>query len=134
MNVRNCRKCGKLFNYAVGPLMCPDCVKALEESFSRVKAYIEEHTGCGIKEVAEECEVDVNQIQQWLREERLQLGEGTQIELTCESCGALIRSGRFCDKCKATVTGGFNQILNAARPQPTVQKKEKESPRMRFIN
>lgn len=134
MNVRNCRKCGKLFNYAVGPLMCPDCVKALEEEFQKVKAYIQEHQNCGIHEVARECEVDVNQIQQWLREERLQLGEGSQIELTCESCGVLIRSGRFCDKCKANVSSGFTQMLNDARPQPTIKKEERESPRMRFLS
>lgn len=134
MNVRNCRKCGKLFNYAIGPLMCPDCVKGLEEEFQKVKAYIQEHQNCGIHEVSRECEVDVNQIQQWLREERLQLGEGSQIELTCESCGVLIRSGRFCDKCKANVAGGFNKMLNDAKPQPVIKKEERESPRMRFLN
>ena len=30
MNVRNCRKCGAIFNYVMGPIMCPACRDALE--------------------------------------------------------------------------------------------------------
>ena len=64
MNVRNCRKCGKLFNYAMGPIICPQCKDELEEKFKQVKTYISDHSGCGIQEVARECEVEVSQIQQ----------------------------------------------------------------------
>lgn len=133
MNVRNCRKCGKIFNYALGPIMCPQCREGLEKQFKDVKSYIQDHPGCGIKEVSEACDVDTTQIQQWLREERLQFAEDSMMQLTCESCGTTIRSGRFCDKCKAAVLNGFNSITRAAAPQSEVKKDTKDSPRMRFI-
>ena len=34
MNVRNCRKCGKLFNHVMGMPICPACKDALEKSRS----------------------------------------------------------------------------------------------------
>ena len=43
MNARNCRKCGKLFNYVSGPPICMACREALEEKFQEVKNYIFEH-------------------------------------------------------------------------------------------
>lgn len=135
MNVRNCRKCGKIFNYAMGPIMCPQCREGLEEKFKEVKAYVQNHPGCGIREVSQECDVDTSQIQQWLREERLQFSDDSAVQLVCEACGTSIRSGRFCDKCKNAVLNGFNRTLQSAAPQAPAPKQDtKESPRMRFIN
>ena len=73
MDVRNCRKCGRIFNYVMGPIMCPACVEAQEAKFQTVKTYIRENPGVGVPEVARECDVETSQIYQWLREERLQL-------------------------------------------------------------
>ena len=67
MNARNCRKCGKLFNYVSGPPICMACREALEEKFQEVKNYIFEHRSVTIPEVSEACGVSTNQIQQWLR-------------------------------------------------------------------
>ncbi|MCR4678837.1 MAG: flagellar protein [Lachnospiraceae bacterium] len=134
MNVRNCRKCGRLFNYAMGPLMCPQCREALEEKFKEVKAYISEHSGCGIQEVSRECDVEVSQIQQWLREERLQFSEDSMVQLTCESCGTTIRSGRFCEKCKNEMANGFQKAITPTAPPPVEKKETKDAPRMRFLN
>ncbi len=53
MNARNCRKCGKLFNYVSGPPICMACREALEEKFHEVKSYIWEHVQATIPEVAE---------------------------------------------------------------------------------
>jgi len=57
MNVRNCRKCGRLFNYALGPIMCPQCKEAMDAKFKEVKEYIQKHPGCGMNDVARECDV-----------------------------------------------------------------------------
>ena len=62
MNVRNCRGCGRIFNYLAGPHLCPVCREKLEEKFQEVKEYIKQNKGVGIPEVAESCDVDINQI------------------------------------------------------------------------
>mgnify|MGYP002627495484 CR=1 FL=1 len=134
MNVRNCRYCGRLFNYVSGPAMCQPCREKMEKKFQEVKDYIREHRGLGIQEVADACEVDPQQIRQWLREDRLELTEDSPIFLTCESCGSPIRSGKYCDKCKNNVTQGLNNILEANKPKAPERKKDpKDNPRMRFL-
>lgn len=135
MNVKNCRLCGRIYNYMAGPNICPSCREHMEVKFQEVKEYIRSHKGCGIQEVSEECDVDAAQIRQWLREDRLEVTEDSAIFLSCESCGAPIRSGRFCEKCQANVAKGFKDVLDAGRPaavQPA-RKKDEEGPKMRFL-
>ena len=76
--------------------------------------------------------MDTSQIQQWIREERLEFSEGS-LELGCEQCGAPITSGRFCAKCKTQVMNDLNGAI--AKPEaPVIQKKTKDNPRMRFLD
>ena len=139
MNVRNCRKCGKMFNYITGIPICPSCKEAMEAKFQEVKEYIREHKGAGIQEVSEACDVEVQQITAWLREDRLEVTEGSNLMLNCETCGAPIRSGRFCDKCRNTVTNGFSQMTkdyNAAKraaADAAAAAKKDDGARMRFL-
>lgn len=135
MNVRNCKKCGRLFNYVSGTPVCPSCREGLEKKFQEVKDYIRENKEAGITEVAEACDVEVRQIKQWVREERLEFSADSPVGIDCELCGAMIRSGRFCDKCK---TGMINELDKAAaKPAPKKVDKKKdtrENPKMRFLS
>lgn len=135
MNVRNCRNCGRIFNYLSGPIMCARCRESMEAKFQEVKEFIRANPGVGIQEVAEECDVEPSQIRQWLREERLELTEGSAMFLTCESCGNTIRCGRFCDKCKNDVTMGFKNIINENKPKELPKQKTdpRDNPRMRYL-
>lgn len=134
MDVRNCRKCGRLFNYVGGPFICPKCKEDLEKKFQEVKLYIREHPGAGIKEVADECEIETNPIYQWLREERLELAEGSMISLSCENCGTSIKSGKYCEKCKRELMVGLNQAIARPKEEFTPQRTVKDSgSRMRFL-
>jgi len=136
MNVRNCKSCGKLFNYIAGPPICPACKEASEAKFQEVKQYIRDHKGVGITEVAEACDVDPAQIRLWLREDRLEVTEDSAIMLNCEGCGAPIRSGRMCDKCKANMANTLGGIVNAhkAATAPPPTKPKGEGPKMRFLD
>lgn len=135
MNVRNCRKCGRVFNYFMGPQLCMACREAMDQKFQEVKTYIREHGGAGINEVSEACDVEVSQIHQWLREERLELVEGSGIVLHCETCGAVIMSGRFCQKCKGDLTRGLRAAASRPAPAPAPEKPKstKDNDRMRFL-
>ena len=110
LNVRNCRKCGKIFNYVSGAPICPMCKDALEKKFMEVKEYIRENSNCTVQDVVEHCEVEQQQIHQWIREERLELKGGTS-GVFCEKCGTPIHIGRFCEKCKAEMANTFSLKL-----------------------
>lgn len=134
MNVRNCRKCGRIFNYVMGPHICPACRESMEEDFQRVKAYITDNKGATITQVAEDCEVEISQIQQWLREERLSLSEGSGILLQCESCGAAITCGRYCDECRRKLATGLKDSIRTEQKEPVPEKRQRDSDKMRFLN
>ena len=44
MDVKNCRGCGRLFNYIGGGyFLCPACMEALDKKFQVVKKYIQDN-------------------------------------------------------------------------------------------
>ncbi len=132
MDVRNCVRCNKIFNYVGGVPICPNCRKNLEEKFKEVKLFIRKNSASGITEVAEKCDIDVKQIRQWIREERLSFSEDSAIGIDCEMCGKTIRTGRFCDTCKAALT---NNLTSAYHKEPEkVEDKKETSSKMRFLN
>ena len=113
MAVSNCQRCGRIFNYVAGQRICENCRRELEVQFQQVKEYIRENPNQGIKEVAEGAEVPEKQIRQWVREERLEFSKGAGV-LACEKCGKAISPGRFCEKCKAEMSGSLNAAVQPA--------------------
>ena len=136
MNVRNCRNCGRIFNYVTGSILCQVCREKMEVKFQEVKEYIRANPGVGIPEVSEACDVEPSQIRQWLREERLEVTENSAIFLSCESCNAPIRCGRFCEKCKVSMTNDFKSAIRSSEPKMVASPKKSStdtSARMRFL-
>lgn len=132
MEVRNCKNCGKLYNYMGGAPICQSCINALEEKYTEVKKYIYDNPGASIHQVAEENDVTTNQIQKWIREERLTFAEGSGVGIDCERCGTSIRTGRFCKSCKDKMANNLGRLYE----EPTVPKTElekKNSNKMRFL-
>ncbi len=134
MNLRNCTRCGKMFNYVAGPPICDLCRKAIEDDFQKVKQYIEDNPRASLKQISEECKVTTKQIQQWIREERLMFSKDSPIQLVCEKCGELITTGRFCAKCKNSMANNLNNTF--AKPKPALQQPVKKEPKagMRFLD
>lgn len=135
MNVRNCKKCGKLFNYISGMPICPECRDLAEQQFQNVKKFIREHPNADMKEVAETCSVETGQIQQWIREERLEFTDDSPIKLPCEGCGKMINSGKFCDACKNTMAKNLSNAIDKPKPVEAPKPKEqKHENKMRFLD
>lgn len=137
MNVKNCRKCRRIFNYVMGPILCPNCREAEEAKFQEVKKYVQENRRCGMQEVSEACDVSLNQIQQWLREERLVLSDDSPMGIECEKCGKMIKSGRFCPECVNQMTNSFQSVSAPKQMSGTYaapKKDNRDGSRMRFLN
>lgn len=135
MNVKSCKMCKKLFNYLSGPSICPACREMMEKKFQDVKEYVRTHKGATIHEISEDCEVEVGQIKQWVREERLEFSADSPIGVECESCGTQIKVGRFCEKCKNAMANGLAEAAGLnKKPEAPVRKETRESARMRFLD
>ena len=95
METLSCKMCGKLFNYTGGIKLCPTCAKEMEDKFQDVKEYIYQHKTATIPEISKEFDVPTQQIQRWIREERLSFSDDSPISMACESCGTNIKTGRY---------------------------------------
>lgn len=134
MDVRNCKKCGRLYNHVSGPSICPACRDEMEKKFVEVKEYIRENKTAGVNEVAEACDVDVRQIRQWVREERLEFSADSPVGIDCEMCGTMIRSGRFCEQCKASMAKEMGDSIKKPEVKLPERKKDlRDNPKMRFL-
>ena len=133
MDVRSCRSCGKLFNYLQGPPICQACRKKLEDKFTEVKEFIRENDSATMQEIAEATDVSVKQIKQWVREERLTFSSKSPVGIECESCGAMIRTGRFCDKCKSEMASSLTKMY-AVTPMKEERSRVRDKDRMRFLD
>ena len=133
MNVKNCRKCGRIFNYIAGPAICPACKDQQEAKFREVKKYIQEHGRATIAEVCEVCEVEPGQVRQWIREERLQFSDDSPIKVPCESCGKMIGSGKLCDKCRNDLATGFKNAMPQKEPEVKQKPVQSKEQKMRFF-
>lgn len=132
MDVRNCKECGRLFNYLTGPPLCPGCAKKLDDVFEQVKEYVYDHPRVDMQEVSAEFDVSIAQIRQWIREERLAFAEDSMIGLECERCGTIIRTGRFCKSCKDKIAKGLTDLY----PEEKLVEKHLDPhdiARMRFL-
>ena len=134
MEVRNCKGCGRLFNYLNGQPLCQACKEALEEKFAEVKEYIYQNPKASITMVAEATEVSGKQIKQWIREDRLVLSEPSPDGVLCENCGTPICSGRYCDACKNRMANNLNRVLSRPTAPTRERKRERDGNKMRFLS
>ncbi len=134
MDVINCRDCGRLFNHVTGPRICPACKQRLEDKFTEVKEYIRDNVNASISEVSEAMEVSTQQIRQWIREERLAFSEDSVVTIECEKCGASIRTGRFCEKCKNHMAHEFDGMYKKNITVTEAPKKSKGKDRMHYLD
>ena len=133
MDVINCKGCGKLFNHMGGVPLCQACKKLLEEKFQITKDYVRDNPHAGLKAISEACEVSVAQIKRWVREERLTFTVDSLIGIECEHCGAMIRTGRFCESCKAKMATRLDGLYEKKKA-PEVKKPEHNKDKMHFLD
>ncbi len=133
MEVRNCRKCRRLFNYLGGISICPICKEELEKQFYVVRDYIRENPHSTIQDVAQETGTDVRQIGDWIKEGRLVLSPDSPIIVKCEKCGAPVTKGRFCDKCNQSLTENLEALITGQeKPKTHLRDDDANGPKMRF--
>jgi methionyl-tRNA synthetase len=134
MNVRNCSRCGRIFNYVTGQPICIQCKTELESLFKDTRLYIRRNPNASIQEVSEQCKVEVKQIRQWIREERLSFSADSTVGIDCEKCGMSIKTGRFCEKCKAETINSLNSVRPVNSPTLETRPKDATKNQMHFLN
>ena len=125
MEIRNCKRCGKIYQYN-GGYICNNCIRQEEEDFQKVKQDVLDHPGATPIEVSERTGVELKVINRFLREGRLE-AEDFEIEegmLECENCRRPIKSGRFCDRCANKLQQEFKKAAASLEPEKKVSSRK----------
>jgi flagellar operon protein (TIGR03826 family) len=135
-DVRNCRRCGRIYNYIGGPPICQICKELDEIDFKNVKEYLYKNPGATLSEVSTVLEISVEKIKTYLKEGRLEIiGTESNMVLECESCGKAIRTGRLCDRCSAGLSRDFKSTASQLSSSiSATDAANKKTIGMRYLN
>lgn len=133
-DLRNCRRCGRMYNYLGGPPICIDCKNADEAVFKRIKEYLYENPGAMLSQVAIDCDVSVEKIKMFLKEGRLEITEGANIILECEKCGKAIKTGRFCGECQNQLHSDISGTISKPQERTEDSELRKHNSGLRYLN
>ncbi|SHH20011.1 flagellar protein [Tepidibacter thalassicus] len=111
MELVNCKKCGRMFGSENGQIYCSKCRGNEDEDFKKVRDYLYDNPGASVKEVSEETGVKEQTIIRFLKQERIEILEDENALLKCERCGVSIKTGRYCEKCKAEMKKELGSAL-----------------------
>lgn len=130
MDVRQCRRCGKLFQYISKPI-CSNCVEEIDQMFIKVRDHLYKYPDASIEEISKKTEVPEKQILEFLRDERLSLRSPTGA-LLCEQCGMPVVQGRYCEKCKDSLSKAFYTNVEPPKPEKKKEPEKRSNPGARM--
>ncbi|MBO6147911.1 MAG: hypothetical protein J6O55_01070 [Lachnospiraceae bacterium] len=97
----DCENCGygDLVFIGLGEYKCPKCGHINLDDYGKVRDYLDENPGATVNATSMATGVSKMSITTMLRDERLEIREGSATFLKCRSCGAPINSGYYCHTC-----------------------------------
>ena len=116
MSIRNCSRCGKVYNSAHQSL-CPECVEADEVEFQAVREFIKDNPKVSLDVVSEATGVSEDRLLEYLRDGRLESAELSGPVLECKRCGKPIQRGEYCVLCQSEISQTFGNTLTKKKPQ-----------------
>lgn len=128
-----CEVCkGKMFYVHSGMYSCSSCGHTVLDDFGKVKKYLEENGPTPALGVSYATGVPIEIIEEFLKQGRVEIPDGSKYYIKCEKCGCSIRYGRFCPSCVREIAGGIKSVFCAEMGERP--KREDMSGKMHFLN
>lgn len=126
-----CSACGGSLTYkSHGAYVCNTCGNIEYDDFGKVRAYIDANGPTPAAVISSATGVSIQKINNYLREGRVEIPEGSNIYIKCENCGQDIRFGRYCPECAAKLSKNLSGAFEAGE---VPKKSSVPSGRMRFV-
>ena len=132
-----CSKCkGRLKYIGGGYYECYDCGNREVDDFGKIKDFIEDYGPSPAIVIAEQTDIPIDLVNGMLREGRLEIPDGSDVYIECESCGCSIRFGRYCPDCIKKRTSNINGVFFNPEmgEKPQHNPKKGESGKLRFLD
>jgi hypothetical protein len=70
-DIKNCRKCNRIFTADQGAFLCKHCQREEEETFKRLREYLYDNPGTSIYDLSVQFKMSVRRIEAYIRDGRL---------------------------------------------------------------
>lgn len=131
-----CTKCkGRLKYIGGGHYQCYDCGNEEIDDFGKISDYIDENGPSPAIVISDCTGVPIDLVNGMLREGRLEIPEGSDVYIECESCGCSIRFGRYCPDCIKKRTSNLNGVYFNPEmgEKPINQPRKGEKGKLHFL-
>ena len=114
MEVFNCPNCNSLFVMTKFRDVCDACYKEEEAQYDKVYAYIRKKINrtASMMQVVKDTGVEETLIIKFVRTGKLRIAQFTNLGIPCEKCGANIKNGRLCGKCRDSLVTDLQAFEN----------------------
>lgn len=97
---KTCSVCGEPLVYkCLGEYRCEACGNIDRDDFGKVRHFLDENGPTPALLISEKTGVALSKINQYLRQGRVEIPDGSSVYIKCEVCGKDIRFGRYCPEC-----------------------------------
>lgn len=110
-----CSKCGaSLYYKGSGKYFCKVCENIEYDDFGKVKKYIDENGVSTMGVISAETGVSLEKLNVMLREGKVEIPDGSDYYIKCESCGCSIRYGHYCPDCVRRTANDLHKAFYVA--------------------
>ncbi len=106
----NCDRCGKMF-LSLASRTCPECREEDEACLRRAKEILYRRPDLDIMGLANEADIQIELIEDFIRQGRLVFRKAVKIDINCEMCGKPISKGKRCDSCNQRIVSMVRQSM-----------------------
>lgn len=115
-DLKNCKKCNRLFQSKDGASLCSRCNDDIDDEFTRVKEYIYDNPSSNLKDISIGTGVAATAILKWIREGKIVLDADVTIAF-CQRCEEPTDGERFCQKCQGELAQGLKRGIENKEPE-----------------
>lgn len=127
-----CKQCGGKLSYLYsGIYQCDDCGFQDMDDFGKIKKYIEVNGPSPAIMISKGTGVSMSIIDDYLKQGRVEIPDGSPYYIKCEKCRTDIRYGRFCPDCVRELAG---DIKKAFYNEAVGEKPKEVKGKMRFFD
>jgi predicted RNA-binding Zn-ribbon protein involved in translation (DUF1610 family) len=109
---KRCPSCDVEMRYVYGETFeCPVCGRKELSDFGKVREFLDRNGPQPASVIADGTGVSLLVINNYLKQGRVEIPDGSDVYIKCQSCGTDIRYGRFCPECMMKITSNIGRAM-----------------------
>jgi predicted RNA-binding Zn-ribbon protein involved in translation (DUF1610 family) len=130
--IQRCSYCNTAMVYVYGEIFkCPICGRKELSDFGKVREFLEENGAQSVIVIHEATNVDIEVIEEFLKDGRVQISNNSDSYIRCQSCGKEIKYGRYCPECATRAVDKVKSGMLSMQAKGKTEADSVHSPDMR---